>query len=62
MTTYDLVMNQDIARYIEIVGKDNIKKNLKENLKEASRKAITAENWQLVKEIAESMENIFYKF
>ncbi|WP_036481371.1 hypothetical protein [Myxosarcina sp. GI1] len=52
-------MSQDIARYIEIVGKDNLKKYLKENLKAELNKAIANENWQLVKEITGLIENVF---
>ena len=54
-------MSQDIARYIEIVGKDNLKKDLKENLKVELTKAIAVENWQLVKEITGLVESVFSK-
>ena len=51
-------MSQDIARYIEIVGKDNLKRHLKENLKAELHRAIQQENWQLAQEISRLIENI----
>ncbi|MEO1004767.1 MAG: hypothetical protein AAFW67_02715 [Cyanobacteria bacterium J06638_38] len=54
-------MTQDIAKYIKIVGKDNLKKYLKENLKIELHRAISNENWQLVKEVTELLEIICNK-
>ena len=54
-------MNLDIARYVEIVGKDNIERNLKKKLKIELRKAIDEENWELVKEIIELIETVATK-
>ncbi len=52
-------MSQDIARYIEVVGKDNLKKHLKESLKAELSKAIANENWHLIREITGLIENTF---
>ena len=49
-------MSQDIARYIEIVGKDNLKRHLKENLKAELHRAIAEDNWQLALEINAKIE------
>lgn len=46
-------MAQDFARYIEIVGKDKVKESLKKALQDAT----IQENWSLVKEITELLEN-----
>jgi|GEM_PF-3363647 len=52
-------MNQNIAGYVEAVGKDKITYNLKYDLKTELTKAIATENWLLVKEITELIEKVF---
>lgn len=50
-------MDQVFTRYIELVGQDKVKDDLKKSLQQA----ITEENWDLVKEITQLIENYFKK-
>ncbi len=50
-------MEQVFSRYIELIGRNQVK----EDLKQALQQAIREENWDLVKEITCLIEEYFNK-